>query len=331
MTTDLKQNMKHICGSSRLGVMNLALPLLGSQNETYSQEIWTHTIGQKTFELSNHLATLLPSAVGNVLAVISDKPILNVVTNGGTVSSYMADIRSSQEERATLVKTKNWFGKPRFFGSPFGVTLDGRNMTLAGAEDYRYGFQGQEIDNEVKGKNNSVNYKYRMHDPRVGRFFARDPLAKNYPFISPYSFSGNKVTAWVELEGLEPAWILSWYSLTSADIDIITSGMTTGNALLIKSVAGKVKEMHDNYISGINQATEFTPDEIKILTGGDREMANMGTDGYRPVSAFRSAKDSEGKPVTGSTIEMYPIKTIDVATVHGKTYFKGQLKGSINR
>jgi hypothetical protein len=42
-----------------------------------------------------------------------------------------------------------------------------------------------------------------MHDPRVGRFFAIDPLTKKYPHYSPYSFSGNKVIHKIELEGLE--------------------------------------------------------------------------------------------------------------------------------
>lgn len=69
---------------------------------------------------------------------------------------------------------------------------------------YRYGFQGQEHDDEIKGKGNSVNYQYRMHDPRLGRFFAVDPLANDYPFYSPYSFSGNQVIFTFELEGLEP-------------------------------------------------------------------------------------------------------------------------------
>jgi len=68
---------------------------------------------------------------------------------------------------------------------------------------YRYGFQGQEKDNEIKGIGNSVNYKFRMHDPRVGRFFAVDPLAAKYPWYTPYQFSGNKVMQAVELEGLE--------------------------------------------------------------------------------------------------------------------------------
>ncbi len=70
-------------------------------------------------------------------------------------------------------------------------------------DGYRYGFQGQEKDDEVKGEGNSINYKYRMHDPRVGRFFATDPLEKSYPWNSPYAFSENRVVDGVELEGLE--------------------------------------------------------------------------------------------------------------------------------
>lgn len=42
-----------------------------------------------------------------------------------------------------------------------------------------------------------------MHDPRIGRFFAIDPLASKYPHYTPYSFSGNKVIAYRELEGME--------------------------------------------------------------------------------------------------------------------------------
>ncbi len=68
---------------------------------------------------------------------------------------------------------------------------------------YRYGFQGQEKDDEVKGNGNSINYKYRMHDPRVGRFLSIDPLAKKYPWNSSYAFSENRVINSRELEGLE--------------------------------------------------------------------------------------------------------------------------------
>lgn len=68
---------------------------------------------------------------------------------------------------------------------------------------YRYGFQGQEKDDEIKGEGNAINYKFRMHDPRLGRFFSVDPLAPDYPHNSPYAFSENRVIDGVELEGLE--------------------------------------------------------------------------------------------------------------------------------
>ncbi|PPK92138.1 RHS repeat-associated protein, partial [Nonlabens xylanidelens] len=87
---------------------------------------------------------------------------------------------------------------------PYGMLLNNRHGSVD-SDAYRYGFQGQERDDEVKGEGNSYNYTYRMHDPRLGRFFAVDPLAPKYPHYTPYQFSGNKVIAFVELEGLEEA------------------------------------------------------------------------------------------------------------------------------
>ena len=84
--------------------------------------------------------------------------------------------------------------------SPFGVSLDGRTSE---SEFYRYGFQKQEKDDEFKGKGNSLNFEYRMYDPRVGRFFAIDPLAGKYPWNSVYAFSENRLLDGIELEGLE--------------------------------------------------------------------------------------------------------------------------------
>ena len=46
-------------------------------------------------------------------------------------------------------------------------------------DDYRYGFNGKESDNELKGKGNSYDFGARMYDPRTGRWFARDDLFKS--------------------------------------------------------------------------------------------------------------------------------------------------------
>ncbi|WP_264560627.1 RHS repeat domain-containing protein [Flavobacterium sp. N2270] len=82
----------------------------------------------------------------------------------------------------------------------FGMLVPNRHGSSSA---YRYGFQGQEKDDELKGEGNSLNYTFRMHDPRVGRFLSVDPLTKQYPHNSPYSFSENRVIDGMELEGLE--------------------------------------------------------------------------------------------------------------------------------
>jgi RHS repeat-associated protein len=69
---------------------------------------------------------------------------------------------------------------------------------------YRFGFQGQEKDDEIHGATGtSYNYEYRMHDPRIGRFLSIDPLAAKYSHQTPYAFSSNRVIDRVEMEGLE--------------------------------------------------------------------------------------------------------------------------------
>ena len=72
---------------------------------------------------------------------------------------------------------------------------------------YPYGFQGQERDDEVKGSGNSIVFKYRIHDPRLGRFLSTDPLEKDFAWNSPYAFSENEVINAVEFEGLEKVYI----------------------------------------------------------------------------------------------------------------------------
>jgi RHS repeat-associated protein len=159
-----------IYGSSRLGINVNKVDLLDENSE----ELLSLSLGKKLYELSNHL--------GNVLTVINDIK-LPQSSNTVDVDGYLA----------TIVSTSDY--------SPFGVQLDGRTVS---AESYRFGFQGQEKDNEIKGEGNSVNYTYRMHDPRLGRFFAVDPLSRQYPWYSSYQFSGNRVIDAIEFEGKEP-------------------------------------------------------------------------------------------------------------------------------
>jgi len=68
---------------------------------------------------------------------------------------------------------------------------------------YRYGFQGQETDNELWA--GGVSFKYRVEDARLGRFFSVDPLFRDFPNNGNYNFCENRVIANIDFEGKE-AW-----------------------------------------------------------------------------------------------------------------------------
>lgn len=44
---------------------------------------------------------------------------------------------------------------------------------------YRYGFNGKENDNEIKGEGNQQDYGMRIYDPRLAKFLSFDPISKN--------------------------------------------------------------------------------------------------------------------------------------------------------
>ncbi|MBN9286255.1 thrombospondin type 3 repeat-containing protein, partial [Flavobacterium sp.] len=91
-------------------------------------------VGDKNYELSNHL--------GNVLSVITDRKL---IANAGSSYVFKPDV----------IAYNDYY--------PFGMLVPNRH---AANENYRYGFQGQEKDDELKGgEGNSLNYTFRMHDP----------------------------------------------------------------------------------------------------------------------------------------------------------------------
>jgi RHS repeat-associated protein len=68
---------------------------------------------------------------------------------------------------------------------------------------YRYGFNGKENDNEVKGEGNQQAYGMRVYDPRLGKFLSVDPLTPKYPELTPYQFASNRPIDGVDLDGLK--------------------------------------------------------------------------------------------------------------------------------
>ncbi|MDZ7848347.1 MAG: RHS repeat-associated core domain-containing protein [Owenweeksia sp.] len=95
---------------------------------------------------------------------------------------YVADVTSSQDYY------------------PFGSQMPGRNYT---SDSYWYGFNGKEMDNEVKGNDNSLDFGARFYDPRVCRWMSKDPFMEKYPDLSPYNFVANSPIVFIDPNGRE--------------------------------------------------------------------------------------------------------------------------------
>ena len=83
---------------------------------------------------------------------------------------------------------------------PFGMAMPGR--TLSNSEQYRYGFNGMEKDDDWYGAGNEYTTEFRQLDVRVGRWMSMDPMYGKAPDWSPYrSFFDNPVY-WRDPSGL---------------------------------------------------------------------------------------------------------------------------------
>jgi RHS repeat-associated protein len=82
-----------------------------------------------------------------------------------------------------------------------GFTQSTENAEIVGLRGYRYGYQGSEKDDEMKGSGNSYDFGARMYDSRVGRWLSLDHLAHTSPSLSPYNFVANCPVVLIDPDG----------------------------------------------------------------------------------------------------------------------------------
>ncbi|WP_420386229.1 DUF6443 domain-containing protein [Roseivirga sp.] len=85
---------------------------------------------------------------------------------------------------------------------PFGLNISALSSRAPLSKPNKYNtFQGQErVEDFDLGW---IQFRFRNHDPTIGRFFNIDPLTDKYVYNSPYAFAENKLGLGRELEGLE--------------------------------------------------------------------------------------------------------------------------------
>ncbi len=162
--------------------------------------------------------------------------------------------------------------------------MPGRHANTA---DYRYGFAGMELDNEIKGEGNSYDFGARMYDSRVGRWFVADPLEIQYPMYSPYSYAANSPMVVMDSDGESIIfWLLKMSGITSKEsaikvIDawgikdqetrnfiLFTAGMASGAVDMNIIDVGKALITEGNTIAqaynAIDKLAELDWDEAKL-------------------------------------------------------------------
>jgi RHS repeat-associated protein len=114
------------------------------------------------------------------LVTVSDKKLQHTSDNQ-TVDYYTADIASASDYY------------------PGGMQMPGR--TITGTSQYRYGFNGKELDPNMDG--NNYDYGFRIYNPQIQRFLSTDPLQKKYAELTPYQFASNTPIWASDIDGLE--------------------------------------------------------------------------------------------------------------------------------
>ncbi len=136
--------------------------------------------------------------------------------------------------------------------------MPGRSFS---ADGYRFGFNGKENDNEVKGvTGGQQDYGFRIYDPRLGKFLSVDPLTKQYPELTPYQFASNTPVQAIDLDGLEASYRQTKTYASNGDLLSISTTLVVN----LKVINHSSKIMNDaetfNYVSKITDQikTSFT-------------------------------------------------------------------------
>ncbi len=159
---------QNIYGASRLGMRRKSIALYENTTVPYIiPDVKQNTLGDVAYEITNYL--------GNVNVVISDRKLW-VPTTGAF-------------KACTLSRT-DYF--------PFGMEISSRTTN---SNNYRFGYQGSEKDNEVSGNGNSYTAEFWQYDSRLGRRWNIDPVVKYHE--SPYACFANNPISFIDPSGAD--------------------------------------------------------------------------------------------------------------------------------
>ena len=185
---------------------------------------------------------------------------------------------------------------------PFGLTMAGISSKSAGTlQNKDKTFQGQKFDDDLGV--NYYSFKWRNHDPQIGRFIEIDPLSNEYVYNSTYAFSENQVIAHVELEGLEkvkftePSTWLNFENIKAAS-DLIMNAATL-KVMPVEGETGGVKSTIKADVSTTIKADISTAIKTELKAGVstlEKNVAQGAAFEKKVGSALATAGDTKIAP-----------------------------------
>ena len=176
----------------------------------------------------------------------------------------------------------------------YGLRMEGICSKAAGImQNKDKTFQGQKFDDDLGI--NYYSFKWRNHDPQIGRFIEIDPLAEDYEYNSTYAFSENKVTNHVELEGLE-----------AVSAGSVQSWLGTGFGQLTEAVGRGV-----DYISNFFTKSETEVSRPSSVTGASTVFTTTSTTEYgsNVLGWIQNSKSPDATVSNGPSIFKADTKT----------------------
>jgi RHS repeat-associated protein len=192
----------------------------------------------------------------------------------------------------------------------FGSVMEGRSFVGDTGGWYRFGFGGQEKDDEIYGKGKTLDFGARIYDGRYGRWLSRDPLFKKYPGYSPYHYSANSPILFIDVQG---EYFVIATDLSKREQRKIAKGIARFKAaypaefeiLNSKDIEVRIyystKDLHAKNMDGITKSNMEGSPRIKPLTNVDFADPNSSRFGLIPngdQQDERREKGIEGDMVT---------------------------------
>lgn len=165
---------------------------------------------------------------------------------------------------ASTIKAKTLSYQQYF---PFGWEMPGRSLN---PDRMRFTFNGKELDDKEWGMQ---DYGMRIYDNQVGRFLSFDPIASDYPELTPYQFSSNTPIEATDLDGLEKE---SIKAKTPYGFDLTIDVVTSSDNVNIQIRPHTPVPVHTRPIESVSRSIVVGPEGNGVATTGTAKILNKG-------------------------------------------------------